>query len=435
MTFGLPGVLAQEVVIPVFKNEPASAGLVSRFEGPEDEYVVGGGVATLDCNADGLPDVYVTGGVNNSRFYRNASAVGGPLTLIEEASGLETANALGAYPLDIDADGQADVVVLRVGEVQVFRGLGGCKFELANDRWNIHTGSHWHTAFSATWESGNKWPTLAFGSYTDLKRKNYSWGTCTPTLLFRPVSDTSGYGQAIKLEPGYCALSMLFSDWSRSGQADLRVANDREYYKNGHGQLWQIQPGQAAHEYLPAEGFKPLQIWGMGIASHDVDGDGYPEIFLSSMSDNKLQKLDSAEGQIKPAYSDIAFKRGVTAHRPYVGGDVRPSTGWDTDQFPNSIPDVALALYLILQSGGLATGGMDVSARALLIAEKMILDGRFALRVKERYQDWDGAFGQDLLKGRLGLDSVAARTLDRNLDTRPLSGRQEQLENLLNGFI
>ncbi|MGB4361637.1 MAG: xylose isomerase [Rhodoferax sp.] len=133
--------------------------------------------------------------------------------------------------------------------------------------------------------------------------------------------------------------------------------------------------------------------------------------------------------------------------------------GWDTDQFPNSIPDVALALYLILQNGGLATGGinfdakvrrqsidpedlfhghiggMDVSARALLIAEKMILDGRLAQQVKERYQDWDGAFGQDLLKGRLGLDSVAARALDRNLDTRPLSGRQEQLENLLNGFI
>jgi xylose isomerase len=133
--------------------------------------------------------------------------------------------------------------------------------------------------------------------------------------------------------------------------------------------------------------------------------------------------------------------------------------GWDTDQFPNNIPETALALYLILQGGGFTTGGlnfdskvrrqsidaedmfhghiggMDVSARALLIAEQMITDGQLARHVEARYAGWNSSFGQDVMAGRLGLDQVAARVLERNQDTRPVSGRQELLENLLNRYI
>jgi hypothetical protein len=64
----------------------------------------------------------------------------------------------------------------------------------------------------------------------------------------------------------------------------------------------------------------------MGIASHDVTGDGYPEVFLTNQGDNKLQTL--AEGPRQPAYRDIAIRRGVTAHRPFTGGDSLPSTAW-----------------------------------------------------------------------------------------------------------
>ena len=132
---------------------------------------------------------------------------------------------------------------------------------------------------------------------------------------------------------------------------------------------------------------------------------------------------------------------------------------WDTDQFPNNVPETALALYTIMQGGGFTTGGvnfdakvrrqsidpqdmfhghiggMDVTARGLLIAEKMIQDGRLAQLVSERYQGWKSTFGQDVLAGRVGLEAVAARVLDTNQDTRPVSGRQERLENLLNDFI
>ena len=69
-----------------------------------------------------------------------------------------------------------------------------------------------------------------------------------------------------------------------------------------------------------------MQIWGMGIASQDLTGDGYPEVFLTSQGDNKLQTL--ASGAAQPTYEDIALERGVTAQRPFVGGDVLPSTAW-----------------------------------------------------------------------------------------------------------
>ncbi len=69
---------------------------------------------------------------------------------------------------------------------------------------------------------------------------------------------------------------------------------------------------------------------GHGIAQEDLTFDGFPEFFLTSMADNKLQTLAAipAEGPPQPRYSDIAFKSGVTAHRPYTGGDTRPSTAW-----------------------------------------------------------------------------------------------------------
>ncbi|MEO8151991.1 MAG: CRTAC1 family protein [Rhizobacter sp.] len=265
---------------------------------------------------------------------------------MEDKSGLEAVNANGAYPIDIDGDGNTDLIVLRVGEVQVYRGLGNCKFELANDRWNIHTPKHWHTAFSATWEKGRKLPTLAFGTYTDLTRKRYPWGSCTPGVVYRPEPDADKYGAPVRLEPSYCTLSMLFSDWNRSGRAALRVANDREYYKNGREQLWEMPGGEAPKLFTPNDGFKPLQIWGMGIASRDLDGDGYPEVFITSMADNKLQKLDSTAGDIKPSYSDVAMKRGVTAHHPYVGGDVRPSTAWHA-QFEDVNQDGYADLWVV----------------------------------------------------------------------------------------
>jgi enediyne biosynthesis protein E4 len=334
-------------VVSKFVEETDSAGLQSRFEG-EDEFMVGGGVATFDCDADGLPEIYVTAGVNKAKFYRNKSVLRGALKLQEERTGLELTNAIGAYPLDVDSDGYTDLVVLRVGEVEVFRGLGGCKFERATTKWNVKTGNEWHSAFSATWERGQKWPTLAIGTYIDRTKPEFPWGSCTPSILLRPNSTGNGFAAPVKLQPSYCPLSMLFSDWGRKGTPDLRVSNDREFYKDGQEQLWKISGSQQPRLYTQADGWKPMQIWGMGIASQDIDGDGFPELYLTSMADNKLQKLqlDAAGKATKPEYSDIAYKRGVTAHRPYTGGDIKPSTAWHS-QFADVNHDGLADIFIV----------------------------------------------------------------------------------------
>jgi xylose isomerase len=80
-------------------------------------------------------------------------------------------------------------------------------------------------------------------------------------------------------------------------------------------------------------------------------------------------------------------------------------------------------------------GAMDLCARALLMAEKMITDGRLANTVSERYAGWDTQIGKDLLGQSMSLEKAAAHALQRNIDERPVSGRQEAYENLVNHYI
>ena len=166
---------------------------------------------------------------------------------------------------------------------------------------------------------------------------------CDDGLLVRPAADGTTYAAPLPLAPGWCSLSMLFSDWDRSGRRDLRVSNDRHYYIDGEEQLWRVAPTEAPRLYTRDEGWARLRLWGMGIASQDVTGDRYPEVYLTSQGDNKLQTL--ADGPSQPTYEDIALERGVTAHRPYAGGEDLPSTAWHPD-YGDVNDDGYLDLYL-----------------------------------------------------------------------------------------
>ncbi len=134
-------------------------------------------------------------------------------------------------------------------------------------------------------------------------------------------------------------------------------------------------------------------------------------------------------------------------------------SGWDTDQFPNNVPEVALAYYHILKAGGFTTGGtnfdsklrrqsidaedllhghiggMDTCARGLKAAAAIIEDGTYDKFLEERYAGWNGKEAQAMLKGERSLDEIAARVETDDLDPQPRSGRQEYLENLINRFV
>jgi enediyne biosynthesis protein E4 len=343
---GLTGTaLAQEPVIASFAEVTESAGIDSVFEG-EWEFMVGGGVAVFDCDGDGMPGMMLAGGTSPSVLYRNVSEPGGALAFEAVESGLEIDGVAGAYPIDIDSDGIMDVVVLRVGENILMRGLGECRFERANEDWGFDGGNAWSTAFAAIWEEGQDWPTLAVGNYVDRNEPMFPWGSCTDNWLHRPASE-GGFDAPLPLKPSYCSLSMMFTDWDRSGTPSLRVSNDREYYKGGQEQLWKVLPGETPALYTPEEGWNRVRIWGMGIASADLDFDGYPEYFMTSMTDNRLEALASVpeEGAPAPTYADRAFPRGVTAHRPYTGNEVRPSTAWHP-QFEDVNNDGLVDLFI-----------------------------------------------------------------------------------------
>ena len=319
------GVAAQDMPpVPTYIEDTATSGIDSVYSG-DWQYMVGGGVAAFDCNGDAFADLFFGGGEGLSELYVNQSAHGGPLEFAQIPSGAEMDAVTGAYPLDIDSDGITDLVILRVGENVVLRGLGNCQFERVNEAWGFDGGDGWTTAFSAIWERGATWPTLAVGNYINRAEEAFPWGSCTDNWLHR--GGTAGLDAPLPLTPSFCALSMLFTDWNRSGTPSLRVSNDREYYRGGQEQLWHLDPGAAPTLYSGAEGWKPLRIWGMGIASYDIDSNGYPEYFLTSMADNKLQRLVTDTLPV-PAFADVAFAAGVTAHRPYMGEDLNPSTGW-----------------------------------------------------------------------------------------------------------
>jgi xylose isomerase len=136
-----------------------------------------------------------------------------------------------------------------------------------------------------------------------------------------------------------------------------------------------------------------------------------------------------------------------------------PQNGWDTDQFPNSVDELSLALYEIVRSGGFTSGGfnfdtklrrqsmsrddlfhahiggIDTLARSLLVAAALIEDGTLERMRQERYAGWDGDLGRSILTGSAPLEVLAGRVLVGEIDPSPVSGRQELLENIVNRAI
>ena len=132
-------------------------------------------------------------------------------------------------------------------------------------------------------------------------------------------------------------------------------------------------------------------------------------------------------------------------------------SGWDTDQFPNNVPEVALAYYEVLKAGGFTTGGtnfdaklrrqsldpidlvaahagaMDVCARGFKAAAAMLEDGTIEAMRADRYAGWETPKAKAMLEGDLA--SIAAQVVQDGINPQPRSGRQEILENIVNRFV
>ncbi len=132
--------------------------------------------------------------------------------------------------------------------------------------------------------------------------------------------------------------------------------------------------------------------------------------------------------------------------------------GWDTDQFPNNINEIVECMLVILEGGGLQgggvnfdakirrnstdpadlfyahIGGMDIFARALIIADNILQKSEYKKIRTERYSSFDSGKGKEFEGGKLSLEDLRAYAVE-NGEPAVKSGKQEYLENLINNYI
>jgi xylose isomerase len=133
--------------------------------------------------------------------------------------------------------------------------------------------------------------------------------------------------------------------------------------------------------------------------------------------------------------------------------------GWDTDQFNTDVRELTLAMISILRAGGLGSGGfnfdaklrrpsidledlfyahiggMDAYALAYKIARKILADGKLDGFVAQRYASYDSGFGKEIEKGKIGFAELEKLVLTKLGEPKPVSGRQEYLENLISTYL
>lgn len=150
--------------------------------------------------------------------------------------------------------------------------------------------------------------------------------------------------------------------------------------------------------------------------------------------------------------ADAGLLGSIDANR----GDAQ--NGWDTDQFPNNITEVAEYMMIILKAGGFQggginfdakvrrnstdpadlfyahIGGIDVFARALLIADQILQESDFNALLKARYASFDSGKGRDFENGALSLDDLREYAITQG-EQAVSSGKQEYLENLINRYL
>ncbi|MFK7744512.1 MAG: CRTAC1 family protein [Roseobacter sp.] len=377
---------------PVFEDR--SDALPSHVYGGGWNFFVGGGVAVFDCNGDALPDAFLAGGENPAKLVVNQGNF-----QFETAPVGNLTQVTGAYPLDIDGDGVLDLFVMRAGANLALRGQGNCVFKDATAQWGLPEDDAWTTAFTAWWPDGAARPTMAVGNYVDRDNPDGPFEACDTNAVLTPMDD--GY-VSTPLSPGFCPLSMLAARDAR-GRNGLRLSNDRHYYvKGGYEQIWDIEE----QRFLDmTDGWPRVSLWGMGVASRDLTGDGRDEVILTSMGD-QLMQIAQNDG----TYTSAPFSIGTYAQRPHVGGDGRPSTGWHAefaDVDNDARADLFIAKGNVDQMPGMAT--KDPNNLLMQQPDGTFREASIEAGVASFHRSRGGALADFDLDGRLDLIVVNRR--------------------------
>jgi hypothetical protein len=330
---------------PDYRDIAKEAGLSATFpNGGEKskEYIIettGSGVAFVDYDNDGYPDIFVLSGEGGSnRMYHNER--NGRFTDVTAALGLASSGwAEGVCAGDIDNDGYTDLFVTYWGQNRLYRNLGGKRFEdvtakahLTQDRVRYNTGcafldydgdghldlfvaNYLKFDFATTPKAGSNPYCFYRGMAvncgprglpfeTNLLYHNRGDGT------FEDVSVKSGIAKA----NGHYSLAVLAQDVNDDGRPDIYVVGDQTpatlFINQGDGTFTEeaVMRGVAFDE-------NGRELSGMGLASADYDGDGRLDIFRSDFSDERsLLYRNTGDGQ----FDDVTMTAGLAKNTRFV---------------------------------------------------------------------------------------------------------------------
>jgi hypothetical protein len=344
----------------------ASTGIhFEHLSSPESKYIVesmSGGVALIDYDGDGWPDIYFTnapsvdmalsGKTARSALYHNNHD--GTFTDVTEKAGVATPCwAMGAAVGDYNNDGRPDLIVSCFGGIVLYRNNGDGTFTNVTKESGLNIDKGWATGVTFGDYDGDGNSDLFVPHYVDLDTRDLpqfgSKKTCqykgvavqcgprglkgSPDSLYRNNGDgtfTDVSKQAGVDDPAnYFGLDAIWSDFDGDGKLDLFVANDGEpnylYHNEGDGHFKEI--GLDAGLAVSEDGVEQAN---MGVALGDITNVGRFSILVTHFSD-EYATLFRNEGNL--SFTDISHAAGIAnATLPYVGwGDAfidLDNSGW-----------------------------------------------------------------------------------------------------------
>ncbi len=221
-----------------------------------------------------------------------------------------------------------------------------------------------------------------------------------------------------------------------------------------------------ARDYGRKHGFKGtflIEPKPMEPTKHQYDFDAATVIgFLKEYGLEKDFKLNLEVNHATLAGHTFQHELQVAADAGLLGsidanrGDYQ--NGWDTDQFPINLFELAETMLVILEAGGFTTGGvnfdaktrrnstdlediflahiggMDAFARGVLIASDVLEKSDYKKLRSERYASFDSGKGAEFEKGKLSLEDLRAYAIETG-EPKQISGKQEHFENIINQYI
>jgi enediyne biosynthesis protein E4 len=339
--------------LPQLVDITRSTGIhFDHLSSPEKKYIVesmSGGVALIDYDRDGWPDIYFTNapGVDmalagkkaRSALYHNNHD--GTFTDVTEKAGVGyPCWAMGASIGDYDNDGWPDLLVTCFGGVVLYHNNGDGTFSDVTRQAGLGNDSGWATGAAFGDYDGDGWVDLFVAHYVDLSLKDLpafgSKVTCkyhgidvqcgprglkgSPDNLYHNNRDGT-FGDVSKQarvdDPkNYFGLTALWSDFNDDGRLDLFVANDGEpnylYRNDGNGQFTDI-----AYEAGVAVNLDGSEQANMGVTLGDYQHQGRFSLAISHFSE-EYAALFRNDGAL--SFTDVSEKSGIARpSTPYVG--------------------------------------------------------------------------------------------------------------------